>query len=314
MATAPRNIQPVLDYEREEAAILQAAARPSIGLTVEESGSLEELGYLVEAHGRDYFDVVHLTGHGTFENDEPKFITETDTGDANYATAKDIARELKSLPPLLFVSGCHTGQQSDSVPSMAEQLLRCGAKAVLGWGREVLDSDAITAAAILYEGLSTGNSLVSAIAATYQNLIERKLRDWHLLRLYVGQTLPGPLVKPSRTKGWQRAERASMATEFLDPLTKKIKVPTRESFVGRRRQLQSCLRALAPYSETLGVVIHGMGGLGKSSLAARLCDRSPQFERVVWSGALDQANFVKTLAETLDEQALRDRLQSNSEA
>jgi hypothetical protein len=51
MATSPRDVQPVLDYEREEAEIVQAAARPSIGLTVEESGCLEALGYLVNANG-----------------------------------------------------------------------------------------------------------------------------------------------------------------------------------------------------------------------------------------------------------------------
>jgi CHAT domain len=229
-------VQPVLDYEREEAEILQAAARPSIGLTVEESGCLEELGYLVNANGQRYFDVVHLTGHGTLQNDEPRFITETATGEANYASARDIARALKLLPPLLFLSGCHTGQEPDAVPSMAEQLLQFGAKAVLGWGREVLDTDAIVTAAALYDGLSSGQSLIAAMASTYQELIKKNRRDWHLLRLYVGRELPGALVLPERTPGWRRAERASMATEFLDSRTKKIKVPTRESFVGRRRQ------------------------------------------------------------------------------
>jgi tetratricopeptide (TPR) repeat protein len=60
-------------------------------------------------------------------------------------------------------------------------------------------------------------------------------------------------------------------------------------------------------------VIHGLGGLGKSSLAARLCDRLPQFERVVWLGALDTVSLVKTLAETLKDAALREQLQNNSE-
>jgi hypothetical protein len=83
--------------------------------------------------------VVHLTGHGTLQNDEARFITETATGEANYASARDIARALKPpLSPLLFVLGCHTGQEPDAVPSMAQQLLQFGAKAVLGWGREVL--------------------------------------------------------------------------------------------------------------------------------------------------------------------------------
>jgi hypothetical protein len=32
---------------------------------VEESGSLTELGYLIDDYGKGYFDVLHLTGHAT---------------------------------------------------------------------------------------------------------------------------------------------------------------------------------------------------------------------------------------------------------
>lgn len=316
MATSPRSVEPVLDYEQEEAAILKVTARPSIGLVVEESGCLEELGYLVDSYGTEstgkrYFDVVHITGHATIAEGQPKFITETATGHAYYASPVEIARTLKTpLPPLLFLSGCRTGQAGNAgaVPSMAEQLLQAGATAVLGWGQNVLDTDATSGAAVLYEALARSNSLAEAVAFAYQKLIEQQARDWHLLRLYVAKTLPGQLVKPERTPGWQRAPRPSMATEFLDPLTKKIKVPTRESFVGRRRQLQNCLRSLTQSPDYLGVLIHGMAGLGKSSLAARLCDRLPQFKRLVWQGRIDSASLVKKLAEALDDANLRQRL------
>lgn len=83
------------------------------------------------------------------------------------------------------------------------------------------------------------------------------------------RTLGG--VTPVRTRGRKPAPPPTVATQFLDTAG-TVKVPTRESFVGRRRQLQNCLRALKPPSEDIGVLIHGMGGLGKSSLAARLCD------------------------------------------
>jgi|GEM_PF-5923292 hypothetical protein len=54
------------------------------------------------------------------------------------------------------------------------------------------------------------------------------------------------------------------------------KVPTREAFIGRRRELQRCLRKLRgkdPNIAVAGILIQGMGGLGKTSLASRLCDR-----------------------------------------
>ncbi|HEY9630431.1 MAG TPA: tetratricopeptide repeat protein [Coleofasciculaceae cyanobacterium] len=316
MATSPLSVTPVLDYEQEEAQILRAAARTGIGLTVEESGCLEELGYLVDRQGQGFFDGVHLTGHATLREGQPRFITETATGEAHYASAREIASTLQPpLPPLVFLSGCRTGQSAEqgAVPSMAEALLQHGATAVLGWGQTVLDTDATAAAAALYGALARGKSLADAVALTYQALIEQEARDWHLLRLYAAKTLPGALVKPAGTPGWKPAPKPSMATEFLDPLTRQIRVPTRESFVGRRRPLQRCLRALTADLETIAVLIHGMGGLGKSSVAARLCDRLPQFQRRVWQGRIDPAKLVNELAKMLDDRSLRQRLQDPEE-
>ncbi|MFN6526086.1 CHAT domain-containing protein, partial [Nostoc sp. ChiSLP03a] len=315
MATSPLNVEPVLDFEGEEARILEATKRQPLALTVEESGCLSELGYLVDGYDRDYFDVLHLTGHATLQDGQPRFITETEIGEAFYASAFDIAQELQfRLPKLIFLSGCRTGQagNSGSVPSMAEELLKSGAKAVLGWGQKVLDPDATAAAAALYQELSAGKQITEAVAYTYQALIKNKARDWHLLRLYAAGNLPSSLVTPLRTRGRKPAPPLSVSTQFLDAAG-KVKVPTRESFVGRRRQLQSCLRVLSQPNDEVGVLIHGMGGLGKSSLAARLCDRLPNFERVVWVGPIDEASLVSRLAEKLDDNEQRKSLQNYDE-
>ncbi|MDZ8051588.1 MAG: tetratricopeptide repeat protein [Aulosira sp. ZfuVER01] len=315
MATSPLDVAPVLDFEAEEAKILEATARQPLALTVEESGCLSELGYLVDSYDRDYFDVLHLTGHATLQDGQPRFVTETLTGEAYYASAEDIAQELQfRLPKLIFLSGCRTGQAGNAgdVPSMAEELLKSGAKAVLGWGQKVLDPDATDAAAALYQELSAGKQIAEAVASTYQALIKNKARDWHLLRLYAAGNLPSSLVTPLRTRGRKPAPPPSVTTQFLDPAG-KVKVPTRESFVGRRRQLQNCLRVLTQSTDEIGVLIHGMGGLGKSSLAARLCDRLPNFERVVWVGHIDEASLVSRLAEKLDDNEQRKSLQNYDE-
>ncbi|WP_414581184.1 tetratricopeptide repeat protein [Scytonema sp. PCC 10023] len=320
MATSPLGVEPVLDFEAEEGRILTATARQPLALRVEESGCLSELGYLVEDYGKGYFDVLHLTGHATIKNTnnedtKPYFITESETGEPNYASASDIAEELRfRLPKLIFLSGCRTGQAGNAgaVPSLAQELLNEGATAVLGWGQKVLDTDATAAAAALYQELAAGKQVAEAVAYTYQALIKNKARDWHLLRVYVKGTLPGELVTPLRTRGRKPAPPPSVATQFLDTAG-KVKVCTRESFVGRRRQLQSCLRALTQSPEQVGVLIHGMGGLGKSSLAARLCDRLAHFQRVVIVGRIDEPTLVSRLAEKLDSKELREALQRDDE-
>ena len=305
MATAPRGIEPELDYEAEEGRILAATERRPLSLTVEESGCLEELGHLIEDLEPEDFDVVHLTGHATIQDDTPCFITETIYGDAEYSTAEEIARELQfQTPKLIFLSGCRTGYSSrGNIPSMAEALLNLGATAVLGWGERVLDTDATAAAATLYQGLSAGKAVTEALAETYQDLIQIDARDWHWLQLYVAETLPGALVK----RGQRPVPRRSATAQFLDPAG-NVRVATRETFVGRRRQLQNCLRVLNTKFDQVGVLIHGMGGLGKSTIAARLCDRLSTYKKIVLHRQIDEARLVNLLADQLRDSQQRSQL------
>ncbi len=310
MATSPHDSKPPLDFEREEALILDATSKKPLILTVEESGNLKELHETITTFPDDELDVFHLTGHATHTKDGPQFVMESDIGTTELATGAEIAKALHHKPKLVFLSGCKTGQAMNAgdVPSMAETLLGHGFTAVLGWGRSVLETDASQAAAALYHELSSGESPAHALAATYEKLIEEKARHWHLLRLYVIGGMPKPLVTPLKTKGRQAASPASVATRFLDA-DRKIKVPKREDFVGRRRVLQRCLKVLKYEKEKIGVVLHGMGGLGKSSLAARMCDRlGEEFTLVIWVGRIDQHSLVNKLAEQIQINGFRETL------
>jgi len=85
---------------------------------------------------------------------------------------------------------------------MAEALLHKGARAVLSWGDRVNDNLASEAAGTFYEALAVGRTVTEALALTYQALLQsRESGQWHLLRLYVADILPGALVTPLRTKG-----------------------------------------------------------------------------------------------------------------
>ncbi len=301
MATSPLGIKPVLDFEAEEGRILEATKRIPLSLTVEESGCLEELGTLVQVYDKGYFDILHLVGHATFEDKKLKhcFITETELGDPEYTSAEEIAQKLRTrMPKIIFLSGCGTGFRRDrgTLPSMAEVLLKKGATAVLSWGNNVRDSDAIEAAAKLYNSLSAGYTLPEAIAQTYQKLIEIRARDWHLLRLYVAKKLPGALVTALNEPGRKPAPLPTATNKFLDS-QEKVRVATRETFIGRRRQLQNCLRELRNLQQDkIGVLIHGMGGLGKSTIASRLCDRLSEHKKIVWYRQIDEPSLIDQLA------------------
>lgn len=310
MAAAPTGGGPALRFETEEQAILDATDRLDMRLTVEETGCLEDLGWLVGQFGAEEVDLLHLTGHAGIDERQqppvPVFITETETGDRRDATATDIAQALgRQFPPLVFLSGCQTGEGRNGMPAMARSLVQAGARAVLGWGRPVFDTDATAAAAAIYRGLAEGRSLVDALRVAYGELMRPlangQLPEWYLLRLFVGGDLGqaiGPLVTAPRSPGRLRAPKTSLVGQFLDPGRQMVQVPTRREFVGRRRWLQRGLRVLRD-RDSVGVWLQGMGGLGKSSIAARLCDRLDQFQRVVIVGRLDLPRFVRETARSL---------------
>ena len=301
MATSPLGVKPELNYEAEEGQILESTQRTSIDLRVEESGCLEELGYVVGEYESDHFDVFHLTGHATHEKDEkPCFLTEDEYGGCVYSNAEDIANALQfSLPSLIFLSGCRTGYSSDdAVPSMAEELLNMGANTVLAWGEKVLNTDATAASRQFYKGLSQGRKITQALSSTYQALIRQQARDWHKLRFYVATTLPQSLVTPLMTPKRKQLPNPTTALEFRDD-ENHLRVARREEFVGRRRQLQNCLRTLKTDYEKVGVLLHGMGGWGKSSIASRLWDRLPEHDKILWWRQINESYLIRKLKDKL---------------
>jgi hypothetical protein len=307
MATSPLEVTPELDYEAEEGKILQATARTPIDLRVEESGCLTELSYVVREYETGYFDIFHLTGHATHEDEKPYFLTEDEYGNRVDSSTADIYNALQfRFPSLIFLSGCRTAYSADSaVPSMAEELLKMGTTAVLGWGQNVRDTDATAAASQLYWELSQGGTMTQALSSTYQKLIQQKTPDWHKLRLYVANTLPEALVTPKETQGRKKLPKPSTTVEFRDD-ENRLRVAKREDFVGRRRQLQNCLRTLKTDFDKVGILIHGMGGWGKSTIASRLWDRLPEHEKILLWRQVDESYLIQKLKNKLIKPAQRE--------
>jgi len=110
MAASPEGVEPVLSYEAEEAGILAATADTGTELVVEESGTVEGLRFTVTSYGPGYFDVLHVSGHATIDEGQPKFLVENELGGLVLVTADQIARAIDGQwPRLVFVSGCLTG-------------------------------------------------------------------------------------------------------------------------------------------------------------------------------------------------------------
>lgn len=113
MAAAPPGVS-ALDYEAEEAAILDAVGHTELDLLVDESGEAEALGKrLSEAGG---LPVLHLSCHGHHawrdhpeESARPVLMLEDGAFGQHPTDAGELLRALRpALPRLLFLSACLT--------------------------------------------------------------------------------------------------------------------------------------------------------------------------------------------------------------
>ncbi len=114
----------------------------------------------------------------------------------------------------------------------------------------------------------------------------------------MASTLVEALVTPLRTTGRKQLPKPTTNLEFRDD-EKRLRVANRENFVGRRRQLQNCLRTLKTDDNKVGILIYGMGGWGKSSIASRLWDRLPEHEKILWWRQINEFDLIKKLKDKL---------------
>ncbi|MGB9206341.1 MAG: CHAT domain-containing protein, partial [Terriglobales bacterium] len=241
-----------------------------------------------------------LSCHG--DEERRALIFEDEYGNADPITAVKLKQDGfgEHLPPLIFLSACHSAEETRKAKDGAEpamplsmSLVQAGFLAVLGWGGPVLDQDATRFAREFYSQVVRGRRLESA--AAYARLAVLKQddcpgRDWHLARLYLGPDGGVPLctagARPRPRKllaehGHQEILQTKQASE--SKAVRQLPVASRQSFVGRRRETQEILRVFRAGKEA-GVLIHGQGRCGKTSLAARIANRLPALKPVVIFG------------------------------
>ncbi|GGN65415.1 hypothetical protein GCM10010112_26770 [Actinoplanes lobatus] len=337
MASAPHR-QRELDFEAEESAILTAVGDTRADLVVEDTGDPEQLGLRWADLGG--LPVLHLSCHGVnswpTSPDGPRvpvLMMEDEVGDGLPVTAPDLIGRLSVMPRLMFVSACLTATPADAegylppgedhrspgkppdsdagtievVPvahSLSTSLVRAGVPAVVGWDGSVTDGAATLFARHLYERLGRRLDLATAVGDARRKLLaceQPRLRaDWHLARIWLGPAGGGPVVAGTRKRQWTSALHGTKT--FLDLKRRHVPVATAEMFVGRRREMRRALRALRG-NEHAGVLLHGQGRLGKSSLAARLADRFGDRAVAVVFGDYTAMGILEAIAAAVEDNA-----------
>ena len=183
--------------------------------------------------------------------------------------------------PLVLLNTCHGGVQDGQTASFAEALLRAGVPAVLAMQTSVSDSYATGLARSFYHQLANrAHPLVSrALAAARKELEHRRLaaiqRGASLAETQPEYATASLFVagdeRPLADFGLVQQRLQRRAVYDLAGPVPQLRI---DDLIGRRRELRETLRELRDESrQYAGVVLTGLGGVGKSAVAGRTMQR-----------------------------------------
>jgi len=268
---APDDQKP-LDTE-EEIGVIQAALDEAVRVGRVRVEYLDDatLPAIGEALRRFQPHVLHYTGHGFYDAEkERSFLAlEDDSGKTRNAGIKELRPHLKDARDLRLVllSGCQTARTSDvdAFSGVATGLLQEDIPAVLAMQYSILDQSGIQLAEAFYAALAQGET--PAQAAQHARLAlwqfdEGPGYDWGVPALYL-RAQGMRLIDPTQTSEVPPDFRSLLDVGGL---------PLPPYFVGRKPELRRLRRALRD-RRVNAVFVRGIGGMGKSSLTAKLLQR-----------------------------------------
>jgi tetratricopeptide (TPR) repeat protein len=266
----------LLDMEKELALILDAVedARRDGKAVVKilERGSVKAIQ---EALKSRRYHVLHISSHAL----PGALVLEDDEGREDRVNAERFWKEAL-VPnrgvPLVVLAGCSTAlpvhDESGPLPGLSHDLLSHGVPAVVAMQASVSDLYAARLCAALYRELATHEhpDPLTALSSARRSIeIQRQkksderpdLAEWATPALYVRGPV-FPLYDP-------KEDFESIPLEPELPRDSGLIVRRVGEFVGRRMEQRVLLKVLRS-PDSAGVVVHGIGGVGKSTLAAQI--------------------------------------------
>ncbi|MCX4094474.1 tetratricopeptide repeat protein [Nocardia sp. alder85J] len=296
---------PVLDYEHELRNVLKAVKGARYGdaqVRIVEFATTDAIRTELEQASAH---VLHLSGHGS----PGHLILETDSGAARPVTARQLLEEAIPaglMPPVISLAACHTDVAAEAgASSFAADLLAHGASVVIATETTVTDRYATALFARVYQDLAHQPvpDVVAAVTAA-RRTIHRQwstspsprdtllagLDEWSVVTVLAAQptvTVYDPAVRDTA---------GNPAPAVAGPVVSGLVQRDTGDFVGRRRELRT-LPAVLAGNRYAGIVLHGLGGIGKTTLATQLLHRQQHSPLVVVAtGELNPDTLLAAIA------------------
>ena len=279
---APLDGEPKLDYESELRNIVASVREARAGGAEVRIVTFATTSEIKKALGAGDVHVLHISCHGS----AGRLVLEDENGGARFVDARTLIEEAippGKMPPVICLSACDTNvtDPTGGLPAVADELVSSGAPAVIGTETSVSDRYATLVFARVYAELAKATEQpdpATALAAARRQVLracensersrdrgEQVLSGWSVVTI---QATPSreALFDPTAARP-SRNESSPVALEVGD-----LPALSPGSFVGRRREQLEIPRLLADENRG-GVVLHGIGGIGKTSLANEILRR-----------------------------------------
>lgn len=273
----------LLDMEAELARILAAveparkAGRPAY-VRILENGTVKAIREALEV---ERYHALHLSCHAA----PGKLVLEDEHGAQHLVGAEELWRD--ALPAdrgvqLVVLGGCSTALGANdgekSLPGLARGLLERGVPAVLAMRASVSDVYATEFGAAFYKWLAIAEEPLSLDAFVNARREVEKERKAGTFRGRAEWSTPVLFLRGEgdTTAGLRLFDPQGPIEKIAEPRTVRLAAGTlvRQvgDFVGRRADQRKILKLLRD-AEYGGVLVRGLGGLGKSSLSAQLAQK-----------------------------------------
>ncbi len=328
-----------LSYEGESYRITLATAE-RCPVVHTELGTLEDLVETVDAEDPTG---IHFSGHGTpgallFENDEGN--ESRVKVDEVIRQIRQKLPDARRLPPFFYLASCHgndpvpPGKEQATASSAAVQLHKAGVTEVVGYFGPIVDELSTRAEEAIYAAIAEGRSTRDAVRLAREHL-KNPLHDPnaqhrpHATRIdragglaeergnedaeaQAVDTHPfawAQLVFYHRGPEWPLSVPVAAGRRDTERVLERRFKGTRDrkilktGFIGRRREQHKIRRQLREGSRVM--VLQGLGGLGKSTLAQRVLPWLTDEESKVCTLWCHEVEGEENRAEALVGQLLR---------
>jgi tetratricopeptide (TPR) repeat protein len=313
ISSPDRDGGPPLDYENELRNVLAAVRAARQGEARVRIVPFATTAAIKQALEVDRAHVLHLSGHGG----PGKLVIEDDQGRARHVDADTFIEEAippGAMPPVFALSACYTNV-ADAVgaPSFASRLIGRGASAVIASETSLTDVYATRVFARIYGRLADAGTpdavsaacdarrMVQGELASASDERDRQLgelNEWAALSV-VATSGSIPILDPDTTvqppPPPPRLAIGPVAARAIG------------DFVGRRREQRTWPVELLAQTHA-GMVLHGIGGVGKTSLAAELTtaalEREPGRGKLVLFGQITADTLLSAVAAAVRQRAL----------